>query len=249
MESMLLCSGIHKTFQQDVLPVRSLQEYVLSGWRRERRAFQALSDVSFSVDRGEWVGIFGPNGSGKTTLLTILAGLLPPDAGQVVCSGSVSCFFSLGVGFHPERTAAENIYIHGLLHGIPPTTIRAQLDRIIAFAGLTDYRDIPIKCFSNGMTMRLAFAASATVEADIYLFDEILAVGDSAFQQLCRDHFAAMKRQGKTVVLVHHSLSELNKFCDRIVHLSHGRILSIDSASSNPLTVRSADAELRSVRA
>jgi ABC-type polysaccharide/polyol phosphate transport system ATPase subunit len=199
-------------------------------WRahRNRWRIQALDDVSLHVRRGEWVGLYGPNGSGKTTLLRILVGLLPPDTGTVERKGRISCFFGLGVGFHNERTAEENIHMHGLLHGMAPSQIAEARERIIAFAGVETHRHLPLKCYSTGMRLRLAFAAAAHVEADTYVLDEVLAVGDEEFRERCFAFFAAAKAQGKTVLLVSHAMPELQRFCDRIVPLCAGRLTKDD---------------------
>ncbi len=185
----------------------------------------ALTNIDVQVQKGEWVGLYGPNGSGKTTLLRIIAGLLPADAGFVRTEGRLSAFLGLGAGFHPERSATENVYLHGLLHGLPPRVIRARMDEIIAFAGIEHHRAVPVKCLSTGMMLRLAYAASAIIESDIYLFDETLAVGDSEFQQRCRAHLRSMKERGKTVVLVSHVIDQLENICDRMVFLKEGRVV------------------------
>jgi ABC-type polysaccharide/polyol phosphate transport system ATPase subunit len=131
----------------------------------------------------------------------------------------------LGVGFHPERTAAENIYMHGLLHGLPPAVIRSRIDEIIAYAGVQSHRDLPLKCFSLGMQLRLGFAAAAHIDSEMYLFDEILAVGDHAFQLQCWKKLEGMKRAGKSAILVSHVLGDLERICDRILHVENGKIV------------------------
>lgn len=186
----------------------------------------ALIDVDLQVRQGEWVGLYGPNGSGKTTLLRIIAGLLPADIGSVQTNGRLSAFLGLGAGFHPERSATENVYLHGLLHGLSPRVIQGQMDEIIAFAGIEQHRSVPVKCLSTGMMLRLAYAASAFIDSDLYLFDETLAVGDEEFQMRCREHLRNMKERGKTVILVSHVMSELTQLCDRIVCMKQGRVCS-----------------------
>lgn len=222
----LSCTGISKTFMQAVNPSSMLQDRILR-WRKHREywTLKAIDNLSLSVSEGEWVGIYGANGSGKTSLLRILAGLMPPDEGEVRSSGRMSCFFELGVGFHPERSATENIYLHGLLHGHPPAVIRAQTEHIIRFAGVESHRDLPIKCYSTGMSMRLAFAAASITDADIYLFDEILAVGDARFREICKEHLLGLKRKGKTALIVNHGIADLREFCDRILYLEKGAII------------------------
>lgn len=225
---MLSATGIHKTYKRALITSVLLQERILKPHlRRKRIQVDALKDVSLDVHRGEWVGIYGHNGSGKTTLLRILAGLLQADAGQVTRQGSISCFFELGIGFHPERCAEENIYLNGLLQGFSKKQIREMTQRIIDFAGVGSHVHLPIKCYSTGMKMRLAFAAAAQIESDVYLLDEVLAVGDVAFQHQCLTHMRQMRREGKTVVLVSHGIDSLEHFCDRIITLENGGVSNV----------------------
>lgn len=228
--AVLSCTGIHKVFEYPVVPTHLFQDRVLRAHRREARSrIHALQDVSLAVGRGEWVGLYGPNGSGKTTLLRVLGGLLEADAGAVECRGRLSCFFTLGVGFHPERLAGENIYFHGLLHGMSPREIAALTEQIIDFAGVRSHAHLPLKCYSTGLQMRLAFAAMAYTDADIYLLDEVLSTGDAEFQKRCKAHMRAMRAAGKSAVLVLHDEEELQKFCDRIVYIDGGRLESRES--------------------
>lgn len=222
---MISCSGVSKSFEQYLFPTEMLQDRVVR-WRRHREKWrvQALRDIDLHVQRGEWVGIYGPNGAGKSTLLRVIAGLMPPDAGTVAVHGNMSCFFELGTGFHPEQSAAENIYMHGLLHGLHPSVIRSNIDDIISFAGVESHRDLPIKCYSTGMVQRLAFAACSKVDADIYIFDEIMAVGDAEFQSTCRRHLRSLKKRGKTAIMVLHNFENLQSLCDRVIHLNAGHI-------------------------
>ncbi len=222
---VLAADGVSKTYERSMISSVLLQDRLLK-WRLQRKTttVNALFPSSLSVRRGEWVGMYGPNGSGKTTMLRILGGLLRPDTGTVSLHGSLSCFFELGIGFHPERRAEENIYLHGLLQGYSRKEIRAMTDRIINFAGIESALDLPLKCYSTGMRLRLAFAAAAQVDRDLYLFDEILAVGDADFQEKCKEHLRALRAQGKTAVLVSHDFDELGRFTDRIVHMNHGRM-------------------------
>ncbi len=225
-DSILSCTGICKTFTRRVIPSSLLQDHLLR-WRarRQRWSWSALRDVSLTVGKGEWVGLYGANGSGKTTLLRILAGLMQPDSGTVECRGRMSCFFDIVAGFHPERSAAENIYLHGLLHGRSSREIRSTIDAVIAFAGVESHRNLPMKCYSSGMQLRTAFAASAMIDADVYLLDEVLAVGDAAFQEKCRQHLYAMKGAGKSAVLVNHDLDDLKRHCDRILYMENGMLM------------------------
>lgn len=226
------CTGVGKEFEQYVFPSTMLQDHVLR-WRthKKRWALKVLQNIALRIGKGEWVGLYGPNGSGKTTLLRILAGLLPQDTGTVSVSGRLSCFFELGVGFHPERSAVENIYLHGLIHGIDPKVTERQTDEIIERAGVSTHRDLPIKCYSLGMRMRLAFITTMRTESDIYLLDEILAVGDEGFKKICNEELQTLREKGKTVLVVHHGLDSLRGICDRILFLDAGKIVSEERRS------------------
>lgn len=225
MDAILSCTGVSKTFEQRVIPSMLLQDHLLH-WRNHSKRWSrtVLHEVDLVLEKGEWIGLYGPNGTGKTTLLRILAGLMQPDAGAVKCNGTLSCFFDLSAGFHPERSAPENIYLHGLLHGRSVKDIRSTVDAVIEFAGTQSHRDLPMKCYSNGMNLRVAFAASSMVDADIYLFDEVLAVGDAEFQVKCREHLQRLRAQGKSAIVVSHSMKELEDLCDRILILQDGHL-------------------------
>lgn len=225
--AILSCTGICKTFEYPVVPINLFQDRVLRAHRhREKLRIHALKDVSLTVAPGEWVGVYGPNGSGKTTLLKVLGGLLDPDEGQVERRGRLSCFFTLGVGFHPERFASENIYFHGLFHNMSSDVIQRATEKIIDFAGVRSHAHLPLKCYSTGLQMRLAFAAMAHVNSDVYLLDEVLAVGDKEFQEKCKAHMRAMRAAGKSAVLVLHDEDVLRGFCDRILYLENGVLRS-----------------------
>jgi ABC-type polysaccharide/polyol phosphate transport system ATPase subunit len=229
---ILSCAGIHKTFREQIVPSAMLQDAILRRKiHREPWQMDVLKDVSVSVRRGEWVGLYGHNGAGKTTLLRILAGLMRPDKGTVNREGSISCFFELGVGFHPERTAVENIYLHGLLHGMSPSEIGKVTESIIDFAGVSSHRHLPVKSYSTGMGMRLAFAAATYVKSDIFLFDEILAVGDWEFQQKCKAYLHSLKKEGGTAVMVNHDLPDLRQICDRILFIENGAVVGEEIVS------------------
>ncbi len=187
-------------------------------------SIRAVEDVSLEVHAGEWLGMYGENGSGKTTLLKLIAGLLVPDSGSLIIQGTVSSFFDLGLGFHPERTARENIAMHGLLQGMSRHDIEHTMNDIIAFADVGDHAILPMKCLSTGMAMRLAFAAAAHMDSDIYIFDEVLAVGDVAFQQRCLSYFKDLRKKQKTVLIVSHNAADLYRRCDRGITMEKGRI-------------------------
>lgn len=219
------CSGISKAYHQHTIPMLRLQDELLF-WRRRRKPVRidALKPVSIKIYPGEWVGLYGPNGSGKTTFLKMLAGILTSDTGSITIGGSLSSFFELGIGFHPERQAEENIRLNGLLSGMNARDIDALTRRVLEFADIGDHVELPMKCYSTGMRLRLGFAASAQTEADIYLFDEILAVGDEDFQKKCTSHMADLKKKKKTVILVSHSYESLTQMCERILFFDKGLI-------------------------
>jgi ABC-type polysaccharide/polyol phosphate transport system ATPase subunit len=187
--------------------------------------FDALKDVSFTVRRGEVVGIIGRNGSGKSTTLKIIAGVYRPTAGKVEVNGPVAPLIELGAGFHSELTGRENILLNGMLMGYSKREMQARLESIIEFAGVGDFIDAPIKQYSSGMYVRLAFAVATEVDPDILVVDEILAVGDITFQKKCFERLERFRAAEKTIVVVTHNLFEVVALCDRVIHLEKGRIL------------------------
>ena len=194
--------------------------------KRERREhFLALDDVSFTVERGEALGLLGHNGSGKSTLLQIIAGILVPTKGQVITHGRVAPLIQLGVGFNPELTGFENIFLNASLYGFRNRDVKKRVKDIIEFSELEHFIDTPLKNYSSGMQMRLGFSVAIHLEPDILLADEILAVGDQPFQDKCLAKIAALRTEGMTLILVSHSPEQVNKFCDQFVRLEHGRVL------------------------
>ncbi len=210
----------------------SLKSSFLKGLRnRGYRRFEAIEEVSFDIRAGEFFGIIGQNGSGKSTLLKILAGIYTPSKGKVHINGRLSPFIELGVGFNPELTAAENIYLNGAILGLTRPEIEAKFDEIIQFAELEEFVDQKLKNFSSGMLVRLAFSVAIRAHADILLIDEVLAVGDSNFQQKCYDVFRRLKAEGRTIIFVSHDLASISEFSDRVLLLNKGRAYGIFSAS------------------
>lgn len=201
-----------------------LKDRVLSPKRRRYEQRTVLDGVTLTVKQGEAVGLIGKNGCGKSTLLKLISRILYPDAGSVTCSGRVSSLIELGAGFHPDMTGRENIYTNASIFGLTRREIEARMDEIIAFSELEPYLDEPVRTYSSGMYMRLAFSVAIHVSADILLIDEILAVGDAAFQAKCFDRLMEIKAAGTTVVIVSHSLAQLERICDRTVWLDGGRI-------------------------
>ena len=189
--------------------------------------FWALHDINLSVRRGEFLGLIGQNGSGKSTLLRITAGLSVPTTGAVAAHGRIASLLDLGAGFHPRATGRENAFINGLLMGLSKQEIREKIPEIIRFAELEAFADRPMRTYSSGMTLRLSFAVAVHVRPDIFLIDEVLAVGDADFQEKCFAHFESLKRDGVTIVLVSHDMSSIERFSDRVVLVDRGRISTI----------------------
>lgn len=190
-----------------------------------RKDFWALKDVSFEVEKGTAVGLIGENGSGKSTLLKTIAGILPPTRGQVLVGGSVSSLIELGAGFHAELTGRENIHLNGALFGLTRRQIQKRFESIVGFAEVESFLDQPIRAYSSGMTMRLAFSLAIHVEPQILLIDEVLAVGDEAFQRKCVERVAQIRDSGVTVMFVSHDAKLVEQICSRTILLDHGRIL------------------------
>jgi ABC-type polysaccharide/polyol phosphate transport system ATPase subunit len=185
----------------------------------------ALNNVSLSVGEGEFFGIVGRNGSGKSTLLKCLAGIYPLDGGAINVQGRLSPFIELGVGFNPDLAARDNVLINAVMMGLSRAEARRRFDDIIAFAELEDFVDLKLKNYSSGMAVRLGFAVSTQVDADVLLIDEVLAVGDASFQQKCFEVFQRLKDEGKTILLVTHDMSLVERFCDRALLLERGEVL------------------------
>ena len=185
---------------------------------------KALDGVSFEVKKGEFFGIIGPNGSGKSTLLKILAQIYQPTAGKIEINGTLSPFIELGVGFNPELTARDNVFLNAAILGLSKKDTEERFDEIIKFAELEEFVDQKLKNFSSGMQVRLAFSIAVQAKADILLVDEVLAVGDAAFQQKCFEVFRKLKKEGKTLIFVSHALSTIEEFCDKCIFVFKGKI-------------------------
>jgi ABC-type polysaccharide/polyol phosphate transport system ATPase subunit len=188
--------------------------------------------VSFAVAPGEFFGVVGRNGSGKSTLLKCLAGIYRMDSGQIYVQGRMSTFIELGVGFNPELAARDNVVMNSIMLGLNPRQARERFDRVLEFAELEEFVDLKLKNYSSGMHVRLAFSVMIQVEADILLIDEVLAVGDAAFQQKCFDVFYRMRDEGRTVLFVTHDMSAVQRFCHRALLLERGKVVCIDEPKS-----------------
>lgn len=203
-----------------------LRDHLKEAARRgPQEGFYALHEVSFQVRAGEGVAIFGANGAGKSTMLSLLAGLILPHAGQVRVEGQVGAILELGSGFHPELSGRENLILNAALIGLKEEKARAATQAIIDFSELGEFIDQPLRTYSNGMSLRLGFAVAIHGEFDLLLVDEVLAVGDYAFQQKCLSHVEGLRKQGKTLVIVTHAPQSLERFCDRAIWLHHGHVI------------------------
>ena len=223
MSAAIEIAGVSKTFRIPHEERMYFKEYFLHPFRRptyERN--EALKDVGFTVEPGEFFGIIGPNGSGKSTLLRILAGIYVPDRGVVNVRGLLSPFIELGVGFNLDLNARDNIRMNGTLAGLTRSELDERFDSILAFSELERFVDQKLKNYSSGMLVRLAYSLAIQIPFDILLLDEVLAVGDADFQQKCFATFERFKEEGKTVVFVSHGLELMERFCDRMLLLRNG---------------------------
>jgi ABC-type polysaccharide/polyol phosphate transport system ATPase subunit len=224
----LAAEGLDKRFKIPEERSHTLKERALHPLRRSRHdELHALKAISFAVPPGEFFGIVGRNGSGKSTLLKCLAGIYRADAGQIWCNGRMSTFIELGVGFNPDLAAYDNVALNGIMLGLSPREARARFRRVIEFAELEEFQDLKLKNYSSGMHVRLAFSVAIQVDADILLIDEVLAVGDAAFQQKCFDVFNRMREEGRTIIFVTHDMSAVTRFCHRAMLLERGEMVTI----------------------
>lgn len=230
----------HVTKEYQLGQIQSIKTAALNQWRRlkgqpieERAPFKALNDITFSVEQGEVLGIIGHNGAGKSTMLKLLANISKPSSGTIEVKGKIAPLIEVGAGLVGDLTGRENIYLNGAILGIPKAEIKRKFDDIVAFAELEEFIDTPIKRYSSGMQVRLGFSIATSVESDILIVDEVLAVGDLAFQRKCFDRMEDLiKRQGKTVLLVSHNIRQVERLCSRTILMSHGEIV-LDGASKD----------------
>lgn len=218
--------NVSKTFKLPHEKVNSIKSAVVNFYRRNRtyEKQQVLKNVSLEVKKGEFFGIVGRNGSGKSTLLKLLAGIYEPDQGAITINGKLTPFIELGVGFNPDLTGRENVFLNGALLGFNRTEMTAMYDDIVEFAELEKFMDQKLKNYSSGMQVRLAFSIAIRARSDILLLDEVLAVGDADFQRKCLDYFNLLKRDKKTVIFVSHDMESVKKFCDRVVLIEDGEV-------------------------
>lgn len=214
--------NVTKVYKLYDKPIDRLKESLGLSKKVQCREHYALNDVSFNVKRGETVGIIGTNGSGKSTILKIITGVLNPTSGNVMVDGRISALLELGAGFNQEFTGIENVYLNGTMNGFSTEEIDAKLDSILQFADIGDFVNQPVKTYSSGMFVRLAFAVAINIEPEILIVDEALSVGDVFFQSKCYHKFEEFKEMGKTILIVSHDLSSIAKYCDKVVFLNQG---------------------------
>ncbi len=237
-ENALIVKDLSKSFRLPHEQASGLKQALLNVFRRPSRRAKGyeiqhvLNGISFEVRRGEFFGIVGRNGSGKSTLLKLLANIYVPDRGLIQINGSLVPFIELGVGFNPELTGRENVYLNGALLGFSRPEVEAMYDDIVGFAELEKFMDQKLKNYSSGMQVRLAFSIAIRAKSDILLLDEVLAVGDAAFQAKCFEYFRELKRDGRTIILVSHDRSAIEQYCDRAALVEKGRLVAVDTPRS-----------------
>lgn len=222
--------GVSKKFVLRADRASSIKEAFLRRNKTESKDFWALKDVSFDIPKGSFYGIIGHNGSGKSTLLRLTAGIHKPTTGTITTNGKISALLELGSGFHPDLTGRENVFLNGAMLGLPRKQMERAIDEITEFSGIGDFIDAPVKVYSSGMHVRLGFAIAVHVEPEILLVDEVLAVGDEAFQRKCFDHIYALRRRGTTIVLVSHDAGTMESLCDEVAWLDHGELQAVGEA-------------------
>ena len=223
----IIAKGIHKSFRLPTEQAFGLKQAIFNRLRgiKGYKEQKVLRGIDLEIKKGEFVGIIGRNGSGKSTLLKILAGTYYPEKGEITINGTLVPFIELGVGFNPELTGRENVYLNGALLGFSNEEMDAMYDDIWDFAELKDFQDQKLKNYSSGMQVRLAFSIAIRARGDILLLDEVLAVGDAAFQEKCNNYFADLKDKKQTVILVTHSMENVRKFCNRAILIENGKII------------------------
>ena len=209
----IVASALGKTFELYTRPVDRLWQLLWGRRRRFSKPFVALNDVSFSLKRGEVLGLVGRNGAGKSTLLQLICGTLQPTAGEVAVNGRVAALLELGAGFNPEFTGRENVFLNAAVMGLSTAEIDARYDEIVSFSGIGDFINQPVKTYSSGMYMRLAFAVATAVDPDILVIDEALSVGDGAFARKSFDRIMALRERGATILFCSHSMYQIEAIC------------------------------------
>lgn len=226
---VIIINNVTMRFNMPKEKVDSIKEYLIKLAKRQLRfeEFVALKNVSFTVKKGEVVGIIGLNGSGKSTILKVISGILKPSEGTAVTVGSISPLIELGAGFDQDLTARENVFLNGSVLGYSQKTMEANYDDIISFAELQEFQDVAIKNYSSGMVARLAFSIATITRPEILIVDEILSVGDFLFQEKCEKRINEMMSGGTTVLIVSHSIDQIERLCDRVVWLEKGNVKAV----------------------
>ncbi len=218
---------VGKRFMRSAERRNSIKERIVRGRARRAEDFWAVRNLSLDIPKGSVYGLIGHNGSGKSTLLKMIGGIYRPTEGSIVSQGRIASLIELGAGFHPEMTGRENIGLNGSILGMPRKEIAAVTDEIIEFSGLREFIDDPVKHYSSGMYVRLGFAVAVHMKPDVLLVDEVLAVGDEEFQRKCFDHLYALRRSGKTIIVVSHGLGQLEALCDEVAWLERGTLQEV----------------------
>ncbi|HRN71223.1 MAG TPA: ABC transporter ATP-binding protein [Candidatus Woesebacteria bacterium] len=218
--------NVSKIFEIPHESRNTLKSYFLHPFRRVgKERFYALKSVDFKINQGDFVGVIGRNGSGKSTLLKILAGIFEPTKGKVHVNGTLVPFLELGVGFNPELTGRENIFLNGIILGMTRKYVESKFDEIVDFAEIRDFIDLQVKNYSSGMVIRLAFAIAVEARADIYLLDEVLSVGDAGFQKKSLEKMLSLLSNGATGILVSHNIKDVKQYCNRVILLKNGEVV------------------------
>lgn len=226
MIAAIQATHLGKCYTRRGLGAPTLFGALTSAFRPSPPPFWCLRDASFEIPPGRTIGVIGPNGSGKSSLLGLVAGTITPTEGTVHTRGRISSLLELGAGFHPDLTGRENVYLNAALLGIPREDVRRKFDRIVDFAELREFIDMPVKHYSSGMYVRLGFSVAVEVDPDILLVDEVLAVGDISFQLKCLDRIRDFQRRGKTLLFVSHALQTVEEFCHEVFLIHHGRLVA-----------------------
>lgn len=248
--TVITVQNVSKAFRLPHEKHHSIKSLVVNAFR-SKRTFErqrVLKNISFEVKQGEFFGILGRNGSGKSTLLKLLAGIYSPDKGAIHVHGKLTPFIELGVGFNPELTGRENVYLNGALLGFNHREMNAMYQEIVDFAELEKFMDQKLKNYSSGMQVRLAFSIAIRAKSDILLFDEVLAVGDVNFQRKCIETFRDLKARGVTIVFVSHDLATVEEFCDRVALIDGGELLGVDTAANMTMQYRGLMADTRIIQ-
>lgn len=234
MDSIIKVENVSMHFRMDKNKTTSLKEWVVTHLlgKQQYEEFHALNNVSFEVKRGEIVGIIGRNGAGKSTLLKVISGIYKPTSGTVVTAGRVAPMLELGSGFDPELSGRDNIFLNGAILGFSEEFLKSKYDEIVAFSELGEFIDMPIKTYSSGMMMRLAFSVATIIEPEILIVDEILSVGDAHFQEKSHARMMELMQGGTTVLFVSHDITQIRSLCNRVVWLHHGEVHMVGNSQN-----------------